>query len=245
MVSASHPLTSHVCSARRPNSRTPTYPPTLLPPPFQPQFQYSFSTVSVLLFCGILVGCACAPILPIPRSPPHLHVHSCTRGKCAPPGHKPSEIDVAWPLLAAPIVSSYSPATSSVFPPYPLAPSPSISNFNLGRILPLRYIPINMRSFLYTLFMIYALLPWVAAHMDMLVRTFAISILLRWNLPDLDHILSIAPPYRSKSNPNVAHDNIDYSMTAPLKPDGSDYPCKVNRCGNPCRVTEWSTDVCL
>ena len=83
--------------------------------------------------------------------------------------------------------------------------------------------------------MINALLPWVAAHMDMLVRTFAIS--LHWNLPDLDHIPSIAPPYRSKSNPNVAQANIDYSMTNPLKADGSDYPCKVSRYGNPCRVT--------
>lgn len=52
--------------------------------------------------------------------------------------------------------------------------------------------------------MIYALSPWVVAHMEMVDP----------------------PPYRSKSNPKVLHDNIDYSMTAPLKADGSDYPCK-------------------
>ncbi len=94
-----------------------------------------------------------------------------------------------------------------------------------------------MRSLLYTLVMIYALSPWVAAHMEMVDRKFAVS--LHWNLPDLDRRPSIAPPYRSKSNPKVLHDNIDYTMTAPLKPDGSDYPCKVNRYhyDNPCRAT--------
>lgn len=173
--------------------------------------------------------------MPIPRSSPHPHAYTRTRGKCAPPGHKPSEIDVAWPLLAAPIISSYSPATSSVFSPYLWALLVINFKFHLGRILPLRYIPTNMRSFLYTLFMINALAPWVVAHMDMLVRTFAIS--LHWHLPDLDYRLAIAPPYRSKSNPNVAHDNIDYSMTTPLKADGSDYPCKVNRYRNLCKGT--------
>lgn len=37
--------------------------------------------------------------------------------------------------------------------------------------------------------------------------------------------MSFPAPFRSKFNPN-AGSNIDYSMTAPLKADGSDYPCK-------------------
>jgi len=62
----------------------------------------------------------------------------------------------------------------------------------------------NMRSFLYTLFTTSALSPFVAAHMELIKP----------------------PPYRSKHNSNVDQANIDYSMTTPLKPDGSDYPCK-------------------
>ena len=34
------------------------------------------------------------------------------------------------------------------------------------------------------------------------------------------------PPLKSKSNPNTPPANIDYSMTSPLKTDGSDFPCK-------------------
>ena len=37
--------------------------------------------------------------------------------------------------------------------------------------------------------------------------------------------LSYPPPFRSKFNPN-AGSNIDYSMTAPLSGDGSNFPCK-------------------
>jgi len=62
----------------------------------------------------------------------------------------------------------------------------------------------NMRSFLYTLFTISVLSPFVAAHMD----------------------VSNPPPYRSKLNHNVAEANIDYSMTSPLAADGSNFPCK-------------------
>jgi hypothetical protein len=36
--------------------------------------------------------------------------------------------------------------------------------------------------------------------------------------------LSFPPPFRSKVNPHAT--NIDYSMTAPLSNDGSNYPCK-------------------
>ncbi|KAK4455128.1 hypothetical protein QBC34DRAFT_490228 [Podospora aff. communis PSN243] len=36
--------------------------------------------------------------------------------------------------------------------------------------------------------------------------------------------MSFPPPFRSKSNPHTT--NIDYSMTAPLNADGSNYPCK-------------------
>ncbi len=38
--------------------------------------------------------------------------------------------------------------------------------------------------------------------------------------------LSYPPPLKSKSNPNTSPANIDYSMTSPLKTDGSDFPCK-------------------
>ncbi len=38
--------------------------------------------------------------------------------------------------------------------------------------------------------------------------------------------LTYPPPLRSKSNPNTPTANIDYSMTSPLKTDGSDFPCK-------------------
>jgi len=61
-----------------------------------------------------------------------------------------------------------------------------------------------MRSFLYTLFTISGLSPFVAAHMQVIKP----------------------PPYRSKFNPNVPQTDIDYSMTNPLKADGSDFPCK-------------------
>ena len=38
--------------------------------------------------------------------------------------------------------------------------------------------------------------------------------------------LTYPPPLKSKSNPNTTPANIDYSMTSPLKTDGSDFPCK-------------------
>lgn len=34
------------------------------------------------------------------------------------------------------------------------------------------------------------------------------------------------PPFRSKFNPHVAARDINYDMTAPLKAEGSDFPCK-------------------
>lgn len=61
-----------------------------------------------------------------------------------------------------------------------------------------------MPSFLYALFTISGLSPYVAAHMEVIKP----------------------PPYRSKFNPNVAQANIDYSMTNPLQANGSDFPCK-------------------
>ena len=95
-----------------------------------------------------------------------------------------------------------------------------------------------MRVFLYTLFAVSAFSPFVAAHIEMIKRRLAVS--LHWNLPVSDHVLLIAPPYRSKSNTNVAQADIDYSMTTPLKPDGSDYPCKVNPYSNPSRTMAYS-----
>ncbi|EGO56821.1 hypothetical protein NEUTE1DRAFT_117496 [Neurospora tetrasperma FGSC 2508] len=38
--------------------------------------------------------------------------------------------------------------------------------------------------------------------------------------------MSYPPPFRSKFNPNADPGSIDYSMTAPLKDTGADYPCK-------------------
>lgn len=38
--------------------------------------------------------------------------------------------------------------------------------------------------------------------------------------------MSFPPPFRSKFNPNADPGSIDYSMTAPLKDTGADYPCK-------------------
>lgn len=38
--------------------------------------------------------------------------------------------------------------------------------------------------------------------------------------------MSYPPPFRSKYNPNADSGSIDYSMTAPLKDTGADYPCK-------------------
>ncbi|KAM7208527.1 hypothetical protein V8F20_001208 [Naviculisporaceae sp. PSN 640] len=39
-------------------------------------------------------------------------------------------------------------------------------------------------------------------------------------------MIDFPAPFRSKLNPFSDPAKIDYSMTAPLKPDGSDYPCK-------------------
>jgi hypothetical protein len=38
--------------------------------------------------------------------------------------------------------------------------------------------------------------------------------------------MSFPPPFRSKYNPNADPGSIDYSMTAPLKDTGADFPCK-------------------
>lgn len=56
----------------------------------------------------------------------------------------------------------------------------------------------------------------------------AVYSLLLCTVPVLGHMeMSWPYPFRSKFNPkNTAAANIDYSMTTPLSPDGSDYPCK-------------------
>lgn len=38
--------------------------------------------------------------------------------------------------------------------------------------------------------------------------------------------LSYPPPFRAAGNPNVPQSSIDYSITSPLSPDGSNFPCK-------------------
>ncbi|EAQ86265.1 hypothetical protein CHGG_07518 [Chaetomium globosum CBS 148.51] len=38
--------------------------------------------------------------------------------------------------------------------------------------------------------------------------------------------MSYPPPLKSQSNPNTGPSGADYSMTSPLKADGSDFPCK-------------------
>ncbi|KAL1406663.1 hypothetical protein Q8F55_008369 [Vanrija albida] len=46
-------------------------------------------------------------------------------------------------------------------------------------------------------------------------------------LPALAHMeMQYPPPFRSKFNPHTLSANIDWSMTNPLEPDGSNYPCK-------------------
>jgi uncharacterized membrane protein YgcG len=38
--------------------------------------------------------------------------------------------------------------------------------------------------------------------------------------------MTYPPPFKSKSNPHANPNQVDYSMTSPLKTDGSDFPCK-------------------
>ncbi|KAK4096429.1 lytic polysaccharide monooxygenase [Parathielavia hyrcaniae] len=38
--------------------------------------------------------------------------------------------------------------------------------------------------------------------------------------------MTYPPPLLFKSNPNTSPDKVDYSMTSPLRADGSDFPCK-------------------
>ncbi|KAK4118783.1 lytic polysaccharide monooxygenase [Parathielavia appendiculata] len=51
--------------------------------------------------------------------------------------------------------------------------------------------------------------------------------LLAFTGPAKGHMeMTYPPPFKSKSNPHANPNKVDYSMTSPLKPDGSDFPCK-------------------
>jgi hypothetical protein len=55
----------------------------------------------------------------------------------------------------------------------------------------------------------------------------AFATLLLGTRPTTAHMEMIyPPPLKSKANPYSGTNNIDYSMTSPLKADGSDFPCK-------------------
>ncbi|KAK1829283.1 hypothetical protein QBC39DRAFT_392677 [Podospora conica] len=61
--------------------------------------------------------------------------------------------------------------------------------------------------------------------MPSFTATVLATLLAAGNLAAAHMEMSYPPPFRSKFNPN-AGSNIDYSMTAPLSGDGSNYPCK-------------------
>ncbi|KPV78046.1 uncharacterized protein RHOBADRAFT_50565 [Rhodotorula graminis WP1] len=59
-----------------------------------------------------------------------------------------------------------------------------------------------------------------------MLRSIAFLTILATTLVSAHIQLQYPPPINSKFDPQTAEANIDYSMTAPLFPDGSNYPCK-------------------
>jgi hypothetical protein len=104
-----------------------------------------------------------------------------TRGTCAPPALKPPHSDAARPLLA--------PSDREISLHHSFPPANPLRCFHAHSFLFLAsdfssyppfqhtrhttYMYTNMRSFLYTLFTISALEPFVAAHMEMIKRGLA------------------------------------------------------------------------
>lgn len=59
------------------------------------------------------------------------------------------------------------------------------------------------------------------------MRSFIVAVVALLAAPAMAHTaMTDPPPFRSAKNTNVPQDKIDYSLTSPLKPDGSDFPCK-------------------
>jgi hypothetical protein len=59
------------------------------------------------------------------------------------------------------------------------------------------------------------------------MRSFILAFVAILAVPVMGHTQMIDPaPFRSPSNKNAPQAQYDYSMTSPLKQDGSDFPCK-------------------